>query len=146
MFILVCSGQERFQSITNRFYSETHAVVIVYDITADEALQDVDFWVREIQYYLPQELEAGMPVLFVANKKDLIKKDDVELRRQNFRQAQEVAHSNGFLPPVQCSAKTGEHVTKVFQTVAEHLVKHRGGSQPVITPSTQKQCSACSTN
>ncbi len=138
------AGQERFQSITNRFYSDSHAVVIVYDMTSEDAPQDLDFWVREIQYYLPLELEAGMPVLFVANKKDLIKKEDIEERRQHFRQAQEVSHSNGFLPPVQCSAKTGENVDKVFQVVAEHLVRNRSGSHPLIRQTDQKRCTACS--
>ncbi len=113
-------------------------------MTSEDAPQDLDFWVREIQYYLPLELEAGMPVLFVANKKDLIRKEDVEERRQHFRQAQEVSHSNGFLPPVQCSAKTGENVDKVFQVVAEHLVRNRSGNHPLIRQTDQKRCTGCS--
>ncbi len=120
-------------------------MVIVYDMTSEDAPQDLDFWVREIQYYLPLELEAGMPVLLVANKKDLICKEDIELRRQHFRQAQEVAHSNGFLPPVQSSAKNGDNVDKVFQTVADHLVRNRTNMHPVIIGTTPKRCSACST-
>ncbi len=143
---MIITGQERFQSITNRFYSDSHAVIIVYDMMSEDAPHDLDFWVREIQYYLPLELEAGMPVLFVANKKDLIRRDEIELRRTHFRQAQEVAHSNGFLPPVQSSAKTGENVAKVFQTVAEHLVRNRTSNPPVIIGTTPKGCSACSSN
>ena len=107
-------GQERYQSITNRFYAETKAVVIVYDIvnvstflsplhskwllspslppTQEESWSDVDFWVRELNYYLPAELDNGIPVLFVGNKRDLVDKRDEEQKVVNFRQVY-------FLPP-----------------------------------------------
>ena len=35
----------------------------------------LDFCVREINYYLLRELENGLPVLFVGNKKDLLLED-----------------------------------------------------------------------
>jgi GTPase SAR1 family protein len=85
-------GQERYQSITNRFYAETKAVVIVYDIVNEESWSDVDFWVRELNYYLPAELDNGIPVLFVGNKRDLVDKRDEEQKVVNFRQVY-------FLPP-----------------------------------------------
>ena len=81
-----------------------------------------------------------MPVLFVGNKKDLIKKEDAEQKKSNFRQAQEIAHSQGFLPPVQCSAKTGENVQKVFQVLADELVKHRVNNPPIVRRANGKTC------
>ena len=41
---------------------------------------------RELQYYLPRELDDGMPVLFVGNKKDLVDKRDDDQKVVNFRQ------------------------------------------------------------
>lgn len=139
-------GQERYQSITNRFYAETKAVVIVYDIvnvstflsplhskwllspslppTQEESWSDVDFWVRELNYYLPAELDNGIPVLFVGNKRDLVDKRDEEQKVVNFRQVQEVANAYGFLPPVEVSAKTGHGVDKAFMRIVKHLLKH----------------------
>ena len=110
------TGQERFQSITNRFYSDTHAVLIVYDVTSEESFHDVDFWVREVQYYLPQELDNGMPVLFVGNKRDLLDRSDPDQKSVKFRQVQEIANAYGFLKPIECSAKTGDNVKKAFNT------------------------------
>lgn len=131
-------GQERFQSITNRFYSDSQAVVIVYDITADDTLHDIEFWVREIQYYLLRELEEGMPIIFVGNKKDLMQKKDrnpgyreeVKDSTVIFRQVQEISNANGYLRPVECSAKTGENVQRVFHTIARELVKRRSQGSP----------------
>ena len=117
-------GQERFQSITNRFYQDTHAVVIVYDLTSEESFHDVDFWVREVQYYLPQELDKGMPVVFVGNKKDLLERGNPDKGVINHRQVQEIANAYGFLKPIECSAKTGDNVRKVFHTLGSVLVEN----------------------
>ena len=102
---LTPAGQERYQSITNRFYAESKAVMVVYDVVnvsgwlargrckcvsecceQEDSWTDVDFWVKELHYYLLNELEVGMPVLFVGNKKDLVNKRDEEQKIVNFRQ------------------------------------------------------------
>ena len=141
------SGQERFQSITNRFYSDTHAVIIVYDITSVEAMSDLEFWVREVQYYLTQELENGMPVIIVGNKKDLTEGNDrgggTMPFQVDFRQVQEVANSNGFMRPLECSAKTGANVKKIFHALATELVKRKGYNKPPSVHSTVKKPCAC---
>lgn len=134
------TGQERFQSITNRFYSDTHAVLIVYDVTSEESFHDVDFWVREVQYYLPQELDNGMPVLFVGNKRDLLDRSDPEQKSVKFRQVQEIANAYGFLKPIECSAKTGDNVKKAFNTLATELVQRRPKRDVLVTRSTKRKC------
>ena len=138
-------GQERYQSITNRFYGDTHGVVIVYDIVQEETWSDVDFWVRELQYYLTRELEDGMPVLFVGNKKDLVDRNDEEQKTVNFRQVQEVANAYGFLPPIEVSAKTGHSVDKAFTRLVKQLLKRthekeRGPSRVEPRPPPRKCC------
>jgi GTPase SAR1 family protein len=104
----------------------------VYDITAEETLQDIDFWVREVQYYLLRELEEGMPVLFVGNKKDLVEKNvnpgyrgEPRDSSSLFRQIQEISNSNGYLRPLECSAKTGNNVQRIFNTIAHELVRRK---------------------
>ena len=80
-----------------------------------------------------------MPVLFVGNKKDLIDKDSLDQQIVKFRQIHEVANAYGFLRPVECSAKTGEGVKKVFHTIASHLVDSKAAAKPKVQP-TPKKC------
>ena len=134
------TGQERFQSITNRFYSDTHAVVIVYDVTSEESFHDVDFWVREVQYYLPQELDNGMPVLFMGNKRDLLDRNNEDQKSVKFRQVQEIANAYGFLKPIECSAKTGDNVKKAFTVLAAELVQRRPKRGVVVNTARKKGC------
>jgi len=137
---LLPSGQERFQSITNRFYSDTHAVIIVYDVTSEESFHDVDFWVREVQYYLPQELDNGMPVLFMGNKRDILDRNNEDQKSVKFRQVQEIANAYGFLKPIECSAKTGDNVKKAFNVLATELVQRRPRRGVVVNTARKKGC------
>lgn len=109
----------------------------------EDSWADVDFWVRELGHYLPRELDDGMPVLFVGNKKDLVDRRKEEQKVVNFRQVailttassyildyctlysqvQEVANAYGYLPPIEVSAKTGQGVDKAFLRVVKHLLK-----------------------
>ena len=106
---------------------------------------DVDFWVRELQYYLPQELDNGMPVLIVGNKKDLVMKNDDDQKRVNFRHVQEVANAYHFLPPIEVSAKTGQAVEKAFLRVVRDLLKRtderqRPAAHPIVPQPPRKCC------
>lgn len=141
------AGQERFQSITNRFYSDTHAVVIVYDITSLEASSDLEFWIREVQYYLTQELEDGMPVIIVGNKKDLVDRNDPgQASAVDFRHVQELSNSNGFMRPLECSAKSGLNVKKIFHALAAELVKRKGYNKPPSVTGTSRKDYCCSSD
>ena len=119
------SPTDQFGTITSKSYKDTRAVLIVYDATSEESLRDLEYWVKEIQYYLPQEIDDGMPVIFVGNKKDSIDKSDPDQMEVNSRVVQKMAKDNSFLKPIQCSAKTGENVHKVFDRLAEELVKRK---------------------
>ena len=126
-------------------------MVIVYDITADESLHDIDFWVREVQYYLLRELEEGMPIMFVGNKKDLVQrrgdnpgyKDEAKESTVVFRQVQELSNSNGYLRPLECSAKSGENVQRIFSTIAHELMKRKHMKPAINHPNVVKTRRVC---
>ena len=95
-----------------------------------------------------------MPVIIVGNKKDLVESNDsggggggnggTGMFAVDFRQIQEVANSNGFMRPLEISAKTGLNVKRIFHALATELVKRKGGHKmPSVHSSSKKDC-ACS--
>ena len=101
-----------------------------------------------------------MPVIFVGNKKDLLQKEEQEQydnaygdeskardAAATFRQVREISNAHGFLRPIECSAKTGENVQKVFTIVATELIKRRSvrpltGQTPIIGTA-KPSCTYC---
>ena len=118
--------QERFMSITNRYYRDTQAVIIVYDCSAEESFYNVDKWYTEVNTYLAPQLDDGMPVVLVANKKDRLSEAAATGEVVNVKVAQELASSKGFLACVETSAKTGDGVNRLFEMIAKELL-HRNG-------------------
>lgn len=95
-----------------------------------------------MQHYLGLELDNGMPVLIVGNKKDLVDRYNPDQPTVKLHLVQEIAHANNFLQPVECSAKSGEGVNKVFGLIGQELVRRsKGKAGPKITPSRKGCCS-----
>ena len=90
-----------------------------------------------------------MPVLFVGNKKDLIDRNDPSQEIVDRRAVKEIAHAYAFMDPIECSAKTGECVNKVFETMAAKLWDCRakklghgnGSSAPKVNVTKKGRCS-----
>ena len=112
-------------SITNRYYRETDAVVIMYDCCDEDTFQNIDKWYKEVNTYLAPQLDDGMPVLLVANKKDKIPEvSPIEV--VNFKVAQELATNRDITACFETSAKTGEGVTALFEKIAKELLHLKG--------------------
>eukprot|EP00731_Ephydatia_muelleri_P021438 Em0014g29a len=125
------AGQERFQSITNRFYADTHGVLIVYDASTEDGYHELDFWVKEVNYYLPRELENGLPVMFVGNKIDLLDSGSQDQAKSRISHVHELANAHSFLKPMECSAKTGEGVSKIFETMGKVMLSRKTNAGPL---------------
>ena len=134
------AGQERYQTVTHRYYERADAVILVYSIDDEDSFRDIEFWMNEVRHYLSIS-DSLIPVLIVGNKLDLLGAEHTV----NFRTVLELTKSLGILPPVQCSAKTGENVRKVFHIITTELYKRSQRSPTVhITPVTRRQfCSGC---
>lgn len=112
-------------SITNRYYRDTDAVIIVYDCSAEESFHTIEKWYGEVHTYLAHELDDEMPVVLVANKKDMIHEvSSTEI--VNFRAAQELAVNLGMFACVETSAKTGDGITELFEKIAKELLRSKG--------------------
>jgi len=108
------AGQDRFHSITKFTYRDAKAIVFVYDITDAESFNKIEsFWLTNAQ----QITDEKVALFFIGNKMDLDESrqvpthwgDKLKSRRNGY----------GFF---ETSAKTGDNVQEVFQTVVEALV------------------------
>ncbi|XP_066433878.1 ras-related protein Rab-17 [Eleutherodactylus coqui] len=107
------AGQERYLSVCHLYYHDASAALLVYDITSKETFIRAQFWLRELQKYVPSE---EMVIALVGNKSDL--QDDRKVSRED---AQEFAEQKQLLF-METSAKTGDGVKEVFESVARKLL------------------------
>lgn len=60
------AGDERYRSLTKKYYQDAQAVIIVYDITELSSFENLQFWISEIH-----DNVRNVPLIFlVGNKAD----------------------------------------------------------------------------
>ena len=94
------SGQDRSQNIARAHYRSAEGVLLCYDLSSDESLQNVARWEEAIRQYAP----PGVPVVLVGLKAD-------------------AAVASNTLPPhaIEASAVTGEGVDAAFERLAQEI-------------------------
>lgn len=109
------AGQERYHSLAPMYYRGANAAVIVYDITSLESFERAKKWVTE----LDKQAQPDIVIALVGNKTDLQTQRQVE-RDQVTSYAQQY-HPNLIL--MEASAKTGDNVIEIFDSIAQKLPK-----------------------
>ena len=67
------AGEEKFRSITSTFYRACDLIIVMYDVSDMETLDNVKYWLEDIERYAP----PNVPVFIFANKIDLLKNDSL---------------------------------------------------------------------
>lgn len=127
MFLL---GQERYRSITQRFYHSTCAVIIVFDVTDGDSYEEAtSSWLKEATMYLNLDRPGApdIPVILVGNKTD-----DTEARVISSKELKQLKKSKPSLLIAECSAKKGDKVEQLFEMVAKEILKR--GVRPLAKP------------
>jgi small GTP-binding protein len=108
------AGQERYRTLGPLYYRNAVAGIVVYDITSRSSFENISRWIDS----LLGVAGTSVRVFVVGNKKDLTEERIVSYdeglawtnsRDRNYHFAE-------------TSAKTGEGVTTLFQTIAESLI------------------------
>ena len=127
-------------SITNRYYRDTDAVIIVYDCCAPETFHNIQKWYSEVYTYLAQELDDGMPVMVAANKKDKLVDLNSSMECVNFKIAERSTMDRELFACIETSAKTGEGVKMCLRRLLKNccIVKDRNRQDMLIMYSIKK--------
>ncbi|WPK26849.1 hypothetical protein PUMCH_004213 [Australozyma saopauloensis] len=114
------AGQERYKSLAPMYYRNANAALCVYDITSKASFAKAQDWIKELNRQAPE----GIVVALVGNKADLVDERQVDeadvesylqdLRAQRGESAGDVIH-------LECSAKSGDGVLDIFNSIAQAL-------------------------
>ena len=105
------AGQERYRNLARNYFNTSNGFIIVFDVTSIDSFNAVEYWLSQINLYAPLDVKS----VIVGNKIDLLEK-----RKVNKNDAFEMAEKNKF-KYFECSAKTGEGVNDVFDTLAKEI-------------------------
>src|SRR3972149_5787265 len=106
-------GSKGFRELLREAYFHgAQGILAVADITRYDTLEDLDSWVESVFRTVGE-----IPVAFAVNKLDL--RDQAAFGEEQVKQATEAFNAPYFFS----SAKTGENVETVFQSLGETVVK-----------------------
>jgi len=108
------AGQERYRSLAPMYYRGAAAALVVYDITDHDSFTGAKTWIEELQRQGSADIVIGL----AGNKCDLASK-----RAVSQEDARTYAQDNGCLF-FETSAKTGENIALIFQSIAKKLPKN----------------------
>ena len=107
------AGQERFKNITASYYRGGNGVLVVYDITDRDSLENLNSWLIEIE----KNANKNVYKLLIGNKSDLEDK-----RKVTYQEGKDFAESNG-MKFIETSAKDNTKVQEAFELLTSEIMK-----------------------
>jgi small GTP-binding protein len=107
-------GQQGFRQLLQaEYFQGARGIIGVCDVTRRDTLLELNGWIKTIQ-----NTTKEIPIIFLGNKCDLIKEQQVDLKElQNF--AANYTKAAAYLS----SAKTGQNVEHAFKTLTENILE-----------------------
>ncbi|HEY0089121.1 MAG TPA: Rab family GTPase, partial [Candidatus Lokiarchaeia archaeon] len=118
------AGEERFRFLLPGYVRGSAGGIFMYDITRFASLKNINGWLQVLNTDI-QKTPQLIPILLVGGKTDL-----EEYRTVSTKDALDIAKSfnlNGF---IECSAKNGENIDVIFETIANVMLERAGLIQP----------------
>ena len=112
------AGQERFASLTRQYVQAADGVMLVYDITDSQSLEEAHEWYNRMQQQIDPK---GIVIALVGNKSDDIERQEVSKADMAANAARLGSHVT-----MQVSAKTGDKIEKLFHDIGTQLIKRDG--------------------
>ncbi|XP_030627127.1 rho-related GTP-binding protein RhoB-like isoform X1 [Chanos chanos] len=122
------AGQEDYDRLRPLSYPDTDVILMCFSVDSPDSLENIpEKWVPEVKHFCP-----NVPIILVANKKDL--RNDESVRTELSRLKQEPVKTEvgramavriGAYDYMECSAKTKDGVREVFETATRAALQKR---------------------
>ncbi|MBN1328067.1 MAG: GTP-binding protein [Candidatus Heimdallarchaeota archaeon] len=115
-------GQERFSKIRPLYYRGSLGGLVVFDVTNWDTFINLNKWIGEALTNC-----KGIPLIIVGNKIDLENRvvTAKDAKSYAFSKSKEIGYK---IPYLETSAKTGDSIKKVFDTLIKTMVLQAEGS------------------
>ena len=113
-------GEERFRSVSRQYYKDANAVLLIFDLTNRESFDGLQRWFTDIQNFSSQNIEISV----LSNKSD-----ETDKRSVNIQEINELLKGKENCMYFEVSAKTGNNIMNVFETLVKKLNSKEGNEQ-----------------
>ena len=111
-------GEDRFKVFLPIYARGSSGGIFMYDTTRKSSLDNLKKWLKIFKKNLSAE-ESELPILAVGGKSDLS-----EDREINFNHAKYLVSKHDIYDLIECSAKNGENVEQIFQSITHKMLKN----------------------
>lgn len=115
-------GQERFRAMANLYYRDAAAAILTYDITSEESLESLKFWINELRTKAGQD---NIILCLAGNKCDV----PSEQRKIAFNRGKAFATENNMLF-FETSAKEDIGIKDLFLALAKKIYEVKNNESP----------------
>ncbi len=109
-------GERSFRRLFPRYIEGSAGAIFMYDITRYSSLNNLDEWMNLVEKSLGKDNPISL--IIVGGKSDLEEKRAVDKEV-----SEKIMHDYGFFSHIECSAKTGVNVEKIFTDLTVNLLK-----------------------
>ena len=106
----VIRNDERFRSMANLYYRDAQVAILTYDVTDEESLERLTFWINELN---DRAMIDNILLYLVGNINDVESKQ----RKISTEKGKEFAEKNNMIF-YEISTKTGDGVKELFQAIS----------------------------
>ena len=111
-------GEDRFKVFLPVYARGSSGGIFMYDLTRKNSLGNIKSWINIFKKNLTGE-ESEIPILGVGGKKDLSKEREI-----TSEDPKSLAKKYKLYDLIECSAKTGENIEKIFESITYKMLKN----------------------
>jgi len=112
-------GEDRFRFLLPNYTRGAFGGIFMYDLTRPHSLRNIDEWIKIFRQEQHKNFQA--PLILVGGKSDL-----TDRRLITEKKAKKIVKSYNLSHHFECSAKTGENIEIIFDTLIQTIMKKVG--------------------